>query len=248
VRPIRIAFAPPGAERSEKLVTMSTPPPEDILNQRRLRAAEIALETARRRRFETDETVRALQAEIIEMEATVAAAHEALKRERRAARAEVELAQRAQLLAEQGAIHERERRWELERELNRLRRDAFEHDALSRQLIAEQRIRALEGELEVVFRRAAEFEYGVRMAAFDAFKLVRELVDRVSSVLPNLKLGLPELGRGDPEAETPADGADPASANEATSVERAANRLDSQRLDAALERLRASTPPPADPE
>ncbi len=222
---------------------MSTPP-EDIFNQRRLRAAEIALEAARRRRFETDETVRALQAEVADSEAALVAAIAGWERDRAAARSEVEAARRGRLVAEQGLVAERERRRELERELADLRRETPRYEDLARQLASEQRLRELEAELELVARRAAEFEYGVRMAAFDAFKLVREMVDRVGSVLPRVRLPLPELGRGDPEAARVSRYTAPGSATTTP----ASNGLDSERLDAALERLRASTPPPAEGE
>jgi multidrug efflux pump subunit AcrA (membrane-fusion protein) len=229
---------------------MSTPP-EDILNQRRLRAAEIALETARRRRFETDETVRALETAISDAEAALEASRAGRARDRAKAQADLEVARRGRLLAEQRLVDERGRRHELEQELGGLRRQKSRADGLARQSASAQRIRQLEAELELVARRAAEFEYGVRMAAFDAFKLVRELVDRVGSVLPSLRLPLPELGRGNPESPSEADGDAQASGSVApagASATPASKGLDSERLDAALERLRASTPPPADDE
>jgi hypothetical protein len=226
---------------------MSTPS-DDILNQRRLRAAEIALETARRRRFETDEAVRALQAEVLDMESALSATLAARERDRLEAEADIEAARRAQLLAEQRLVRERERRLELEEVLSGLRRAESQYDALAHELAAEQRIRQLEGELELVSRRAAEFEYGVRMAVFDAFKLVRELAGRVGSVLPDVRLPLPELGRGDPDEGTGMAHAARAASPGPEEVASAIEALDSGRLDAALERLRASTPPPAEAE
>ncbi len=228
-----------------------SPSSDDILNQRRLRAAEIALETARRRRFETNETVAALQSEVQAVKSALAAEMAERERDRESARSEIAAARAAQRVAEQGLVSERERRWDLERELGRRDRAASEHDGLMRQLASEQRVRDLEAEVELVLRRAAEFEYGVRMAAFDAFGLLRGLVDRVGSVLEAVRLPLPELGRGDPETGTGAGVAEVDSAAAEPGVAAAhpsGSGLDSDRLDAALERLRASTPPPTDPE
>ncbi len=224
---------------------------DEILNQRRLRAAEIALETARRRRFETDETVWALQSRVRDAEAALADALAAGEVDRASARADVEVARRAQRVAEQALVDERRRRQEVERQLAEVGRDTVLAAQLERQLAAERRIRELEAEQELVLRRAAEFEYGVRMAAFDALKLVRDLVDRVGSVLPHVRLPLPELGRGDPETGTGAEASAPAGQTMESgfsAVHPSPSGLDSERLDAALERLRASTPPPADPE
>jgi hypothetical protein len=96
-------------------------------------------------------------------------------------------------------------------------------------------------------RRAGGFEYGVRMVAFDAFKLVRGLVDRVGSVLPGVKSALPELGRGDAQLARGTVG-DPPLAAVTARPERTGDRLDSERLDAALARLRATTPRPTEDE
>jgi hypothetical protein len=226
-----------------------SPSSEDILNERRLRGAEIALATARQRRFESDESVRALQGEVADLKSALAEALAARERDREAAQVGVAVAQRAQLLAEQGLAAERHRRLELEQQLAQQARQWSAREPLIRQLTAERRIGELEAELEIVLRRAAEFEYGVRMAAFDALKLVRGLVDRVGSVLPQVRLPVPELGRGDPDAGPRS----PAPGPEFETVEHgydaahpASTGLDSERLDAALERLRASTPPPAD--
>ena len=226
---------------------MSTPS-EELLNQRRLRAAEIALATARRRRWESDELVRALRREVADVEAALAAAVAGRERDRAHADAEVASARRAQRVAEQGLMEERRRRTELEERLGHRRREDLRRDDLLRQLAAEQRIRELEAELELVLRRAAEFEYGVRMAALDALKLVRSLVDRVGSVLPGVRLGLPELGRGDPERDAVSEPGSDTAEHGYEAAHPAAAGLDSERLDAALERLRATTPPPADPE
>lgn len=220
---------------------------DDILNQRRLRAAEIALDTARRRRFETDESVRSLRVEVTDLQTALAALAAARDDDREQARSEVEVARRAQLAAEQALVAERSRRRELERRPGERAREASAHEHLVGQLAAETRIRELQAELELVSRRAAEFEYGVRMAAFDALKLVRDLVGRVGSVLDSVRLPLPELGRGDPEGGGESTTPEPGSETLEHGYDAAhpeSTGLDSGRLDAALERLRASTPPP----
>jgi hypothetical protein len=220
---------------------------DDILNERKLRAAEMALATARRQRSETDESMRTLQREVADMEAALAEVLAARERDREAARAQVAAARSAQLLAEQALAAERHRRQELEHRLARRARQSSAQEALALQLAAERRIRELEAELEIVFRRAAEFEYGVRMAAFDALKLVRGLVDRVGSALGDVRLPLPAPGRGDPDGGPGQSGPAPGSETVRHGYDAAhpaSTGLDSERLDAALERLRASTPPP----
>jgi septal ring factor EnvC (AmiA/AmiB activator) len=212
---------------------MNTPSP-GMLAQRQLRAAEIALETARRRRRETD-------AELAEAEAEVEAAQTALaqsraERERERAEAQEQLAQArvGRTAAEQRYVEEHSRRLALEQQLAALRREGGRRDDLTRQLAAETRIRELEGDLEIVTRHAATFEYGVRMAAFDAFKVVREMADVVSGLLS--RTGLVPAPRRDVSGEPGA----------AVEPRPATSGLDAERLDAALERLRATTPPPTD--
>ena len=233
-------------------------PSEEILIQRKLRAAEIALETARRRRFERDEEVRDLQAQISGLEAALAALEGAREGDRARAEEQVAAARRAQLEAEQLRLGERARRLALENELTALRAEVTRRDVLSRQLEAERGLRAARGEAEMVSRRAAEFEYAMRIAALDAFGVVRELSDRVGALLAAVGIG---PGPRTPEATAPA--AEPAGAASSDAHEGSAatapaevtphpadgitdgeEGLDFARLDAALERLRAAAPRP----
>ena len=257
---------------------------DELMVQRQLRAAEIALETARRRRFETDEAMRELQLQAEQARAAAAAAEAARERDAAEAREQLAAFRAMERVAEQRYMEERHRRLALEQELSALAADRRRRDDLARQLAAERRVEELLGELELVQRRAAEFEYGVRMAAFDAFKLLREMSDRVGAALTALGLArgqaptappgpapMPDatatgetsasaMARSDlgfapadavddrldaaDDEHAPSAGGDPRP--ETADAPRVADVLDSQRLDAALARLRADLPTRAD--
>jgi hypothetical protein len=154
-----------------------------MLVQRQLRAAEIALETARRRRFETDEVIREFRTVAERAQAALAESEAARDRDAATFRARIAALEAATLDAEQRRLVERNRRLAVDQQLSALSAEAGLRDETARQLSAETRIRQLEGELELVSRRAAEFEYGLRMAAMDAFRLVRAMADRVDAML-----------------------------------------------------------------
>jgi hypothetical protein len=210
---------------------------EEMLLQRQLRAAEIALENDRHRRFAEDDELRSLRSFAEAAEAMLADSVAARELEAQAFRAQLAAADTRALTAEQGYTAERNRRRNLEQALAAVAAERSRRDDLVRQLAAEQRIRELEGELELVMRHAAAFEYGVRMAAFDAFRLVREMTDRVEALLS--RAGLVPASR-------PASG--PAGDGTAASGPGVDDGFDAARLDAALERLRAGTPPSPEPE
>jgi hypothetical protein len=218
-----------------------------MLAERQLRAAEIALDTTRRERRKTEETLRLQQLLVDDAEAALAA--NLVDRQRDAADflLLVAAAKESELLAEQKYISERNRRLDLEQQIAALRQDEITRDELARQLAAEARIQALEGELELVSRRAAEFEYGVRMAAFDAFKLVRDLSDVVNGLLQKAGILEPSRSPRVPRDELLDAGAqDPRDRTAQVPAPSVGAVLDSQRLDAALERLRATLPPRED--
>ncbi|HET9074127.1 MAG TPA: hypothetical protein VFN48_06070 [Solirubrobacteraceae bacterium] len=243
---------------------------EEILIQRKLRAAELALETARRRRFERDEEVRSLETQISGLEAALAAVEGAREGDRARAEERVAAAHRAQLEAEQRLVAERSRRLALEGELAALRAELGRRDVLTRQLEAERRLRAVEGEAEMLSRRAAEFEHGLRIAALDAFVVVRELSDRVGVLLAAVGLAPAAPAPAPPapappapappepvEAPVTAEAPVPVTAEVPVPVTAEApvpvtaeapvppeEGLDFGRLDAALERLRAAAPRP----
>jgi hypothetical protein len=230
-------------------------PSEEMLAQRQLRAAEIALDSVRRQRRQTEETLRAQQVLVDAAQAALDEKEAERRHDAYALGLAVAAAQARELAAETRYLQEHQRRLSLEEQVAALRRREVARDDLARQLAAEARIAELEGELELISRHAAEFEYRVRMAAFDAFKLVRDLSDVVSGLLQRARiLDPPRSSRPPREGDAPRgsgsgsgskseDARDPTAYVPAPSV---ASVLDSQRLDAALARLRATTPPPDD--
>ncbi|WP_249009347.1 hypothetical protein [Conexibacter sp. DBS9H8] len=228
---------------------------EQMLIERQLRAAEIALATARQRRFDNDEAIRTLRAQVADVESALEASIAARERDLEQYQAALESARRRAVEAEQRYLGERRRASALEQELGAVRAEAEQRDHLRSQLAAEQRVRRLEAELEFVLRRAAEFEHGIRIAVLDAFTVLRGASTRLDAVLT--AAGLPELpGLSGLSARPwgtvePSSGFEPAAPAGGPTVPSGPSRpvpdrLESDRLDAALERLRASTPAPED--
>ena len=143
--------------------------PEEMLVQRQLRAAEIALETARKRRFETDEEVVELRVQVADLNAALQALGVEQEEGARELRMRVAELQAELAVSRRYVLDERAARLAAEQELTDLRREAWTREETVAQLTSQQRIEELEGELELVLRRATEFEYGVRMALGDAF-------------------------------------------------------------------------------
>jgi hypothetical protein len=162
----------------------------------------------------SDPELAALRTQLADLEAALEVALAGRESDARQWRARLNDAERRMLLAQQEALSERAGRAVAETAL-RLAEEELDEltlDPVSRELAAERRVRALELELELVIRRAAEFEYGVRVVLSDAFSVLGRLAERVRAAL----------------------GGD----NSTPSGEKL-----NLRLDEALARLRAETPP-----
>jgi len=161
---------------------------EEFLAERRLRAAELALESARRRVAEADEEIAALRRQVAELEEKVLAAAGRAGAEPARLSAELEAERRVRFLAERGLWAERERARGLEEEL-RSRVDQAASPVAERRLAeSERRIRELKAELELVRHRAAEFEQQVRLAVDAAWRWLGETGDRVSVSLSEIEV------------------------------------------------------------
>ena len=211
---------------------------EEFLAERRLRAAELALESARRRVAEADEEIDALRRQAAELEERVLAAAERAGGERAELRADLDNERRLRELAEQGLWSERERARGLEEEL-RSRVDAAATPAAERRMAeAERRTREVRAELEFVRHRAAEFEQQVRLAVDAAWRWLGETGERVGAALVEL-----EALRAPPPAALPEPEPTLGSPNSASSR---ADDVIPGRFDEALSRLRAQVAPGPD--
>jgi hypothetical protein len=232
---------------------------EEFLAERRLRAAELALESARRRVVEADEEIDALRRQVAETEEKVLVAAERAGGERATLTAEVEAERRRRELAERGLWSERERARGLEDELRR-RVDAAATPAAERRLAeAERRHRELRAELELVRHRAAEFEQQVRLAVDAAWQWLGATGERVAAALGELdSLRSPPavIPASAPEPEAP----EPAAPEDSGKVSGLYGHLGSQsgvptsaddvipgRFDEALSRLRSQVEPGSEP-
>lgn len=210
---------------------------EEFLAERRLRAAELALESARRRVAEADEEIDALRRQVAELEDRVLAAAERAGGERASLRAGLETERRLRQLAEQGLWSERERARGLEEEL-RGRVDAAATPAAERRLAeAERRAREVRTELELVRHRAAEFEQQVRLAVDAAWRWLGETGERAGAALAELDALRGEPPPVVPEPEPVLDPHSPAPADDVIPG----------RFDEALSRLRAQVEPDPKP-
>lgn len=209
---------------------------EEFLAERRLRAAELALESARRRVAEADEEIDALRRAVAELEEQVLAAAERAGGERGELRAQLEAERHLRRLAEQGLWSERERARGLEEELRR-RVDAAATPAAERRLAeAERRTREVRAELELVRHRAAEFEQQVRLAVDAAWRWLGETGERVSAALVELEGLRATPALTIPESVPAASGSEP----EPYILE---EDVIPERFDEALSRLRAQVQP-----
>ncbi len=212
---------------------------EEFLAERRLRAAELALESARRRVAEADEEIDALRRQMAELEERVLAAAERAGGERASLRAELESERRLRQMAEQGLWSERERARGLEDEL-RGRVDAAATPAAERRLAeAERRAREVQAELELVRYRAAEFEQQVRLAVDAAWRWLGETGERASAALAEVDAlrSQPPVPVSEPEpARKPSQSGSPTPSDDVIPG----------RFDEALSRLRAQVDPGPD--
>jgi hypothetical protein len=227
---------------------------EEFLAERRLRAAELALESARRRVAEAEEEIDALRRQVAELEERVLAAAERAGIERGELRASLQAERRLRERAEQGLWSERERARGLEDELRR-RVDAAASPAAERRLAeAERRARDVRAELELVRHRAAEFEQQVRLAVDAAWRWLGETGERVAAGLVELEgLRAAASAPGAAFEREPALEREPAPGARAPSPEirpepaRApADEVIPARFDEALSRLRAQVQPGPD--
>jgi dTMP kinase len=191
-----------------------------ILAERRVRSSELALHAARRRLRDADEEIAELAARVEELEGAllVQAAERAAEPE--ALREAVAVENRARRVAEQQAHAERIAREEAVAELERAVASQRAPLAVERELAAAlAREQALEAELEIVRRRAADVEHSASVALAAMRQELRESAGRVARALAQL-----EAVEG-PREDAP----------------RLAT-VSPDRLDEALERLRAQTP------
>ena len=161
---------------------------EEFLAERRLRAAELALESARRRVAEADEEIAALLRQVSELEEKVLEAAGRAGAEPARLSAELEAERRVRSLAERALWAERERARALEEELRNRVDQAASPVAERRLAESERRIRELKAELELVRHRAAEFEQQVRLAVDAAWRWLGETGDRVSVSLSEIEV------------------------------------------------------------
>jgi hypothetical protein len=147
----------------------------EMLAERRLRSSELALATTRKRLFEADEEIGRLYMQIRELEGELAEARSAARREPERLQAELRV-------SEQTLWDERQRRVQLEREIE-LTRAPWSATAERELSAAQRRVRELEGELELVRRHAAEFEQAIRVSVDDAWRWLRAVGDRLQLAL-----------------------------------------------------------------
>ncbi len=215
---------------------------EEFLAERRLRAAELALESARRRVTEADDEIMALRRQVAALEDKVLQAEARGLAEPARLHAELDAERMVRRLAEQSLWAERERARGLEEEL-RHRVDQAASPAAERRLAeAERRARELHAELELVRHRAAEFEQQVRLAVDAAWRWLGETGERVSSSLGELEL---LRQRQLPEALAPSEPWTPGF-SESLPAPRPSDDVIPGRFDEALTRLRSQVQP--DPE
>lgn len=217
-------------------------PTEELLQARRLRSTELALDGARARLAEAGRELDELRARVDELEGQLLAQEAEFEDERerltdpdeRLRQAQLADALRRRREAEQELQAERIRGEEL---AARLRGEGVRSDEgeAERELgAAMARIGALEGELESVRRQAAEFEYALRQTAEDAWSWLEALGARVAAAIEEI-----ERLRG--AARPPRDAAPPEPRGSAEPVA-------PERLDEALSRLRARVPAPPRPD
>lgn len=155
---------------------------DEMLAERRLRSSELALVTSRKRLVEADEEIGRLHARIVELEGDVQAVIDAAQIEPDRLQGELEHSHAQLRAAEQTLWDERERRRDLERELELTR--APWSAAAERELAqAQRRVRELEGELELVCRHASEFEQAIRVAVDDAWRWMATIGERLQIAL-----------------------------------------------------------------
>jgi len=226
---------------------------DEILAQRRLRSAELALVAARRRLIESEHDLKELRAHAAQLETALLEREAAHDPEPDRLRAELAKRSRELLLSEQALHAERVRRAAVEAEISRWRETPV-IDGVERELaVALRRVAALDGELELVRRHASEFEHGIQVAVDAAWAWLGEMADRFGETLaeleelralPHMTHEAPAVGdvesgaveRGEPLArQAPAAGDGGAGAADAGAVEPG-------RLDEALARLREHTP------
>ena len=217
---------------------------DELIAERRVRSAELALEAARRRLVEADqelttlrERVSALETKLVEQAERHAAQPVWLK-------AELAAETRVRRVIEQALDAERSLRAELEDELRRRNAQtrAEGPSSAERELRSAQRhLRELDAELEIVRRHASEFEHSVRLAVREAWAWLTEMGERFTAALgeleqlrgpaaPQVEPLLATGRRGEPEWIL-----DPA-------------EVVPERFDEALSRLRSSVAPTASDE
>ena len=210
---------------------------DEMLAERRLRSSELALETTRGRLVEANDEIVRLHARIVELEAALDEAREQARSLGRPEVIRLELAreQARSLAFEQALADERERRQDLERELEP--RGCRGSDVAALELhAAQRRAERLEGELEVVRRHAAEFEQAIRVAIDDAWGWLAGVHDRLQVALDSQRelheLAVGSAGRGTGDRSRGVGGAGAADAAGGGAA------IDAARLDLARSRLR----------
>lgn len=220
---------------------------EEFLVERRLRAAELSLETARRRVAEADGEIAALRRQVAELEEKALTAAERAGGERAGLQAELEGERRLRQQVDQALWAERQRARSLEAELRRQVERAATPAAERRLAEAERRAHELRAELELVRRRAAEFEQQVRLAVNAAWRWLGETGERVSAGLAELDALRAEQSLA-PEPPVPPepDPEDELLWRSRPTAEFGNSEIPA-RFDEALDRLRAQAEPGSEP-
>jgi len=177
--------------------------PRELLSERRLRGSELALQRARGRLAEVGDELVSARTRVSELEDELMATAAAAEAEPALLRAQLAMEVRARRAAEQLAHASKLRADELSQQLARateLASGVETMDDPDRELaLAQRTIRQLEGELELVRRRAAEFEQMVRIAVDSFWRDLHRAQDRQSQAfgeLASIRRLLVGLGHG----------------------------------------------------
>jgi hypothetical protein len=159
----------------------------ELLAERGVRSSELALHNARSRLAQVGDELLALRGRVADVEQELHDAAVEAENEPAMLRAELELEARARRAAEQEAHAARVLAEELSAQLaEAMQAAAAAGDDELELAVARRRIEELEGELELVGRRAAEFEQLVRMAVDSFWRELNRVQDRQTLAVDEL--------------------------------------------------------------